>query len=101
MNDIAKEFYKQKGYKLLDEGYICIDGMIDLIFKDEDTYIFVDVVIAPSKFKLDFIKASDMYLQEKEIFNVFVQFEKFGMITDKKGQIIVHRKLIDFGVFTS
>lgn len=41
--DFAANVLSEKGYIILDRNYSCKTGEIDIIAKDEDTFVFVEV----------------------------------------------------------
>lgn len=40
---LAYNHLKNKGYKILQTNYKCYSGEIDIVAKDKDTYVFVEV----------------------------------------------------------
>ena len=41
--DIATEFLKNKGYKILDRNFLTRHGEIDIVSKDNEEYVFIEV----------------------------------------------------------
>ena len=41
--DFAVDILEEKGYLILDRNYSCKSGEIDIIAKDDDTFVFVEV----------------------------------------------------------
>jgi putative endonuclease len=41
--DIAAEYLKKAGYRIIERNYRCIFGEIDIVAKDGDTTVFVEV----------------------------------------------------------
>ena len=41
--DFAAEILEDRGYIILDRNYLCKSGEIDIIAKDDDTFVFVEV----------------------------------------------------------
>lgn len=40
---IAQEFFKKKGFKILEKNYRTVFGEIDIIAKDKDVLVFIEV----------------------------------------------------------
>lgn len=47
---LACKFLTKQGYKLIEKNYSCKIGEIDLIFKDGDTIVFIEVKTRSSTF---------------------------------------------------
>ena len=40
---LAKDFLKKRGYRILETNYRCPEGEIDIIAKDKDSLVFIEV----------------------------------------------------------
>ena len=79
--ELACQYLEKKGFKLIDKNFNCRLGEIDLIMKDNDSLVFVEVryrrsnnfgsgaesVTANKQSKL--IKTASLYLQQHDKFN--------------------------------
>jgi putative endonuclease len=88
--DLAEQFLRQKGYQILEKNYRKYRGEIDIIAKDQDYLVFVEVKTArsdrfgPPIFRVDARKKKQLgkiamaYYQEKELFD---QDSRFDVVT--------------------
>lgn len=98
MNKIAKVYYEQKGFSLVEESYVCEAGYIDLIFKKDILYIFVEITnkkVDASKI----LKVAELYLQKNEIHEFLVEVDKFSIIQLNKNNYLIHKEVISLGTF--
>ena len=88
--ELAEKFLSQKGYEILEKNYRKYRGEIDIIAKDQDYLVFVEVKTArsdrfgPPIFRVDARKKKQLgkiamaYYQEKELFD---QDSRFDVVT--------------------
>ena len=88
--ELAEKFLSKKGYEILERNYRKYRGEIDLIAKDQDCLVFVEVKTAksdrfgPPIFRVDARKKKQLgkiamaYYQEKELFD---QDSRFDVVT--------------------
>ena len=81
------EFLKNEGYKILETNFSCVVGEIDIICKDKDTIVFVEVKYknsdyfglpreAVTPYKQNKIrKVSLVYLRKHDLFDVPIRFD--------------------------
>ncbi|MGB9594865.1 MAG: YraN family protein [Candidatus Poribacteria bacterium] len=94
---IAEDYLKQKGYKIIQKNYRCRFGEIDIIAKDQDTIVFVEVrtkqndnfgspqdSITPAKIE-KISKTSLSFIQEKKFAGFSYRFD-FIAITFSQGK---------------
>ena len=91
---IAEKFLKDKGYKILEKNYKNTIGEIDIIAKDKDIIVFVEVkyrkddyfglpreaVGKNKQFKIK--KVASVYLNNKRLFNNQVRFDVVEVLGD-------------------
>lgn len=95
---LAINYLKLKGYKILERNFRCKFGEIDLIAKDKDVIVFVEV---KTKRGIDFglpeemvnqrkrkklIKLSQFYIIEKELFNQPIRIDVVAIEMNKNGE---------------
>ncbi len=90
--DIACEFLKNLGYEIVERNYQYGHGEIDIIAKDTDTLVFVEVKFrknleygppetAVTKTKQKQIrKVAEAYIYEKEIKNTFCRIDVIAIL---------------------
>ena len=99
--DIAWEYLKKRGYKILERNYRCRYGEIDLVAKDGETIVFVEVKsrrsaafgepeesVGPAKQK----KISTValcYLEEKHLHDRPARFDVVSILTGAGEQNIL------------
>jgi putative endonuclease len=103
---IARDYLEKKGYKILEQNYHFGKlGEIDLICKDKETLVFVEVKsaynlnfghpiykITPSKVKQLF-KLAEIYINTKQV-NSEIRFDAFFSYKDQNNNWI-YEHLID------
>ena len=101
---MAVKYLKSNGYKILDTNYRCAMGETDIIAKEKDTIVFVeikthqsDTFIEPfesvGKRKQDKIKdLAEFYLQEKDYIDCDIRFDVLSITTKDKDIKIDHIK---------
>ncbi len=95
---IAERFLKKKGFIILEKNFKNRYGEIDIIAKDEDWLVFIEVKTKSSKnfsepetwvdFKKEnkLIKMADYYLSEKNIVDTDCRFDVIGITLGKKNE---------------
>jgi len=85
--DIAVAYLKKRGYKIIERNYICLFGEIDIVAKDENTLVFVEVKSRKSEVFGDpqvavglakqkrMSKISLKYLEEKNLYPCNARFD--------------------------
>lgn len=85
--DIATEFLENKGYKILDRNFLTRHGEIDIVAKDNEEYVFIEVktrrnneygepIDAIDKNKIKHLKSAiSYYLYINKLENKFVRID--------------------------
>lgn len=97
---LAVKYLKKLSYKILERNYRCPLGEIDIIAKDKNTIVFVEVktrksneIIEPfesigQKKQAKLRSLAEFYLQEKEIADCETRFDVLSIVqTDKENEI--------------
>ena len=90
--DIAVEYLSEKGYEILERNYVYSHGEIDIIARDGEELVFVEVKYrrsleyghpaeAISKGKMRLVKrTAEAYLYEKEIENTAARIDVIAVL---------------------
>ncbi|KKQ57253.1 MAG: hypothetical protein US74_C0006G0037 [Parcubacteria group bacterium GW2011_GWA2_38_13] len=102
---LAKKFLKRQGYKIIDKNYRTKSGEIDIIARDKESLVFVEVKtrssaefgdpemnLHPRKIQ-NFRAATQIYISEKNI-NCGYSLDVISIDLSKKPPDIVHFKNI-------
>lgn len=78
--DLACDFLKQKGLQLIERNYRCRFGEIDLVMKQEQTLVFIEVRSRQKNNQVDAITSIDLFKQQKLIRSAeyYLQQHKFA-----------------------
>jgi len=98
--DLAIRFLKKKGYRTIERNYACKMGEIDIIAKEKDTLVFIEVktrtsvtfgppqlAVNPKK-QLQMSKAALHFLKEKNLEDAKARFDVVAILLGPKGQEI-------------
>ena len=98
--EVARQFLKKNGYRILVNNYVCKLGEIDIIARERDTLAFIEVKtrtsslfgppqlsVTPSK-QMQLSKAALCFLKEKKLENVKARFDVVAIILGPKGEEI-------------
>jgi putative endonuclease len=107
--NIAFSYLRQRGYHVMDRNYRCPCGEIDLIAKDGETLVFVEVktrhstIFGQPEEAVDFKKRKKMsavalwYIEEKKINNYYARFDVVSILLSKDPpEIQLFRDAFDF-----
>jgi putative endonuclease len=98
--DMALRFLKKRGYRIIEQNYVCKMGEMDLIAKENDTLVFIEVKTRTS---MDFgppqlavtswkqrqlSKVALYFLKEKEIEDVKARFDVVAILLSPEGEEI-------------
>mgnify|MGYP001585690630 CR=1 FL=1 len=98
--DLALRFLKKKGYRIIEQNYVCKMGEMDLIAKEKDTLVFIEVKtrtsmdfgppqLAVTKFKQrQLSKVALYFLKEKKIEDVKARFDVVAILLTPGGEEI-------------
>lgn len=94
--EIAADFLQAKGYRILFKNYKIKLGEIDIIAKDKDTFVFVEVKtrhnekfglpaesVSPNKQK-QLSKVAVAFLKEKNLFDKKARFDVLSVILSRR-----------------
>ena len=98
--EVATRFLKKHGYRIVQKNYICKMGEIDVIAKEKDTLVFVEVktrtsttfgppqlAVNPSK-QMQLSKVALNFLNEKKLDDVKARFDVVAILLRPKGEEI-------------
>ena len=107
--DIAFSYIRQQGYRVVDRNYRCPYGEVDLIAKDGETFVFIEVKSRQSTLfgqpeeAVDFKKRKKLstvalwYLEEKKINDYRARFDVISILLSKQPpEIKLFRDAFDF-----
>jgi putative endonuclease len=98
--DLALRFLKKRGYRIIEQNYVCKMGEMDLIAKEKDTLVFIEVKTRTS---MDFgppqlavtswkqrqlSKVALYFLKEKKIEDVKARFDVVAVLLPPGGEEI-------------
>jgi putative endonuclease len=98
--EVALRFLKKKGYRIIETNYVCKLGEMDLIAKEKDTLVFVEVKtrtsmhfgppqLAVTNFKQrQLSKVALNFLKEKKLGDVKARFDVVAILLGQKGEEI-------------
>jgi putative endonuclease len=98
--DIAVAYLKNRGYRIIERNYTCLFGEIDIVAKDGDTFVFVEVKSRKSeKFgdpqgavgrekQKKISRISLTYLEEKHLYPCDARFDVVAIKMLPAGSIV-------------
>ena len=98
--EVARRFLKKRGYRIIETNYVCKLGEMDLIAKEKDTLVFVEVKtrtsmyfgppqLAVTHFKQrQLSKVALSFLKEKKLEDVKARFDVVAILLGQKGEEI-------------
>ena len=104
--DIATEFLENKGYKILDRNFLTRHGEIDIVAKDNEEYVFIEVktrtttnygmpVEAVTIEKQKHLKkATEYYIYKNNLYNDFIRLDVIEVLFKGDKYTINHIKQI-------
>lgn len=102
--EYASKYLQEKGYKIIRRNFKCKQGEIDVIAKDKDEYVFIEVKTrqnlhygmpseAVTKKKQKHIwNATKYYLYSHKLQNKFIRFDVIEVFKTKENFYINHIK---------
>jgi len=102
--DIAIDFLKKKGYKIIERNYRCVFGEVDIVARDRNDIVFVEVKSRRSEYfgdptdAVDFNKQKKIskialnYMNEKRLDNHDARFDVIAIKLSPNGNTV---KLIE------
>ena len=98
--EIAIRFLKKKGYRILLRNYVCKMGEMDIIARERDTLVFVEVktrtsiAFGPPQLAVNLTKQMQLskvalnFLKEKKLEDVKARFDVVAILLRPKGEEI-------------
>ena len=105
--EISCIYLKEIGYKIIKRNFICRQGEIDIIAKNKDEYVFIEVKTrsnlcygkpreAVNKYKQKYIyKSAQYYLYRNRLNNAFIRFDVIEVYLQNDKYKLVHLKNVD------
>jgi len=96
--ELALRFLKKKGYRIIEKNYICKMGEMDIIAREKDTLVFIEVktrtsmFFGPPQLAVNFSKQRQLskvalnYLKEKNLGDVKARFDVVAILIGQKGE---------------
>ncbi len=90
--EVAFRFLKKKGYRIIQKNYVCKVGEMDIIAKEKDTLVFIEVktrtsaLFGPPQLAVNFSKQRQLskvalnYLKEKRLEDVKARFDVVAIL---------------------
>jgi putative endonuclease len=98
--EVAFRFLKKNGYRIIERNYVCKMGEMDIIAKEKDTLVFVEVktrtsitfgppqlAVNPTK-QMQLSKVALYFLKEKRLEDVKARFDVVAILLRPKGEEI-------------
>ncbi len=95
---VAKKYLIDKGFEFITENYFTRKGEIDLVFKNQDILLFIEVKTRRNKKDLETaigfrkvknLKASaEIFLEKEDVSFKEMQFDVIFVTLDAKGEVV-------------
>jgi putative endonuclease len=98
--EVALQFLKKKGYKIIERNYVCKLGEMDIIAREKDTLVFVEVktrtsmafgppqLAVNSTKQMQLSKVALYFLKEKRLEDIKARFDVVAILLRPKGEEI-------------
>src|SRR4030065_2093655 len=98
--EVVLRFVKKNGYKIIEKNYVCKLGEMDIIAREKDTLVFVEVktrtsmVFGPPQLAVNSTKQMQLskvalyFLKEKRLEEVKARFDVVAILLRPKGEEI-------------
>ena len=98
--EVANRFLKNRGYRVIARNYVCKMGEMDIIAKEKDTLVFIEVktrtstTFGPPQLAVNPKKQSQMskvalnFLKEKRLEDVKARFDVVAILIGPRGEEI-------------
>lgn len=108
--ELSQKYLKEIGYEILEKNFRCKQGEIDIIAKDKEEYVFIEVKTrsnlnygkpreAVCNFKQKHIvKCTKYYLYIHNLNNVYVRFDVLEVYLNDERYKIEHLKNVEFKI---
>ena len=97
---MALRFLKKSGYRIIERNYVCKMGEMDIVAKEKDTVVFVEVktrtsnafgppqlAVNPTK-QMQLSKVALYFLKERELEEVKARFDVVAILLGPRGEKI-------------
>ncbi|MCX7784622.1 MAG: YraN family protein [candidate division WOR-3 bacterium] len=101
---LAEKYLEKQGFKILAKNYRCPLGEIDIIAKEQDTIVFIEVKTRHSDFiaepfesvgrkkQMKLRNLAEHYLAEKDWENCEIRFDVLSIVSSDRDEKIEHIK---------
>jgi putative endonuclease len=98
--EVALRFLKKKGYKIIEKNYVCKLGEMDIIAREKDTLVFIEVktrtsmafgppqLAVNSTKQMQLSKVALYFLKEKRLEDIKARFDVVAVLLRPKGEEI-------------
>jgi putative endonuclease len=98
--EIAHRFLKNKGYRIIERNYVCKMGEVDIIAREKDTFVFIEVktrrstAFGPPQMAVDQRKQEQLsraalyFLKAKRLEGVKARFDVVAILLGPEGEEI-------------
>ncbi len=98
--EFALRFLKKRGYQIIQKNYVCKMGEMDIIAKEKDTLVFIEVktrtstTFGPPQLAVNHKKQSQMskvalyFLKEKKLEDIKARFDVVAILLGPRGEEI-------------
>jgi len=98
--EVAFRFLKKKGYKIIEKNYVCKMGEMDIIAREKDTLVFIEVktrtsmafgppqLAVNSTKQMQLSKVALYFLKEKRLEDIKARFDVVAILLRPKGEEI-------------
>ena len=98
--EVALRFLKKNGYKIIEKNYVCKMGEMDIIAREKDTLVFVEVktrtsmafgppqLAVNSTKQMQLSKVALYFLKEKRLEEVKARFDVIAVLLRPRGEQI-------------
>jgi len=98
--EMAVRYLKKKGYRIVERNYVCKMGEMDIIAREKDTLVFVEVktrtsmafgppqLAVNSTKQMQLSKVALYFLKEKQLEDVKARFDVVAILLRAKGEEI-------------
>jgi putative endonuclease len=96
--EVALRFLKKKGYKIIEKNYVCKMGEMDIIAREKDTLVFVEVktrtsmafgppqLAVNSAKQMQLSKVALYFLKENRLEDIKARFDVVAILLRPKGE---------------
>ena len=98
--ELALRFLKKRGYRVVEKNYVCKMGEMDIIAREKDTWVFIEVktrtstIFGPPQLAVNSSKQRQLskvalnYLMEKKLEDMKARFDVVAILLEEKREDI-------------